>query len=263
MISSLGSCSQFYSSPRSRGSTNSNIMTHVIYILLVILHNILFNGVTAATHSVSTYKRASLVLNQLITSSTLEWEPYKNAPKQLEFAIQGSIFKTEEEHYPIYICRVNMDGVFRSGYTEKRAQKHMCMLAYLNTIKPYKQFDVLVNKGKLGKVSWKKWKRYEDTPDGAVSVNEYTFVARHKVKDEDRKDGSEYDMGRLEVNSNNNGKIYVTDSSSNEHHYMEGEVLSEVEPFKYELSDIELDKLRTDIKNNVTELGKYGSLLFH
>lgn len=240
-------------------------MTFVIYILLVNLHN-LFNGVTAVTHSVSTYKKAQLVLNQLITSSTLEWEPYSKSleskPKQLEFAIQGSIFKTEEEHYPIYICRVNMDGVFRSGYTEKRAQKHVCMVAYLNNIKPYKQFDVLVNKGKLGRVSWKKWKRYEDTPDGAVSVNEYTFVARHRVKDEDRKDGSEYDMGRLEVNSNNNGKIYVTDAMSNEHHYMEGEVLAEVEPFQYELSDIELDKQRKDIKHNVTELGKFGGLLF-
>lgn len=131
------------------------------------------------------------------------------------------------------------------------------MVAYLNTVKPYIQFDILVNKGKLGKVSWKKWKRYEDTPDGAVSVNDYTFVARHKVKDGDKKGGSQYDMGRLEVNSNNNGKIYVTDADSKEHHYLEGEVLVEVEPLRYELSDIELDKSKTDIKNNVTELGKF------
>lgn len=260
MISLGGGSSSSHKSVRS-----SNMMAYVIYILLVILHNILFNGVEAATHSVSTYKKASLVLNQLITSSTLEWEPYKSSleskPKQLEFAIQGSIYKTEEEHYPIYICRVNMDGVMRSGFTEKRGQKHVCMVAYLDTIKPYKQFDVLVNKGKLGKVSWKKWKRYEDTPDGAVSVNDYTFVARHKVKEGDKVDGSEFDMGRLEVTSNNNGKVYVTDSSSKVHHYMEGEVLVEVEPTQYELSDIEFDKIRTDIKQNVTELGK-SALLF-
>lgn len=77
---------------------SSNIMTYVIYILLVILHNIIFNGVTVAAHSVSTYKKASSVLNQLITSSTLEWEPYKSVDsleskrKQLEFAIQVNYF---------------------------------------------------------------------------------------------------------------------------------------------------------------------------
>lgn len=219
----------------------------------------------AAVHSVLTYKNASTLLGQLVTSSTLVWETYEpKNPKQLQYAVEGGKYITEEEHYPIYVCRVNIDGVGTIGHTEKIQQTHECKAAHYKNMK-YKNFDVLINKGHLGKVSWKHWRKFNvGVPVGAIRIGEDAYIARHKAPHTEsnaaeggQQQGADYNLGRLDPVGL--GKIKVMESNVDKD-YDEGEVLVETEPFRYELKEIRLDQIRLDMRENITELGKFNNI---
>lgn len=216
--------------------------------------------IEAAVHPVLTYKNTSTALGQLVTSSTLVWETYdaKNS-NQLQYAVEGGKYISEEEHYPIYVCRVTIEGVTTSGHTEKIQQSHVCVAAHYKN-KKYEHFDVLINKGHLGKVSWKQWRKFNlGVPVGAIRIGEDSYIARHKstqqqnVQEGEVFQGADYNLGRLDPAGL--GKIKAMESDR-EKDYDEGEVLVETEPFRYELRDIRLDQIRMDTRDNVTELGK-------
>ncbi|XP_065368242.1 protein unzipped [Calliphora vicina] len=213
----------------------------------------------AAVHSVLTYKNASTLLGQLVTSSTLVWETYElKNPKQLQYAVEGGKYITEDEHYPIYVCRVNIDGVGTIGHTEKIQQSHECKAAHYKNMR-YKVFDVLINKGHLGKVSWKHWRKFNvGVPVGAIRIGEDAYIGRHKAPQTEnnaaeggQQQGADFNLGRLDPVGL--GKIKVMESNI-EKDYDEGELLVETEPFRYELKDIKLDQIRLDIRENITEL---------
>lgn len=63
-------------------------------------------------------------------------------------------------------------------------------------------------------------------------------------------------MGRLDPVGL--GKIKVMESNVDKD-YDEGEVLVETEPFRYELKEIRLDQIRLDMRENITELGKFNN----
>ncbi|XP_058975304.1 protein unzipped-like [Musca domestica] len=214
--------------------------------------------IEAAVHPVLTYKNTSTALGQLVTSSTLVWETYdaKNS-NQLQYAVEGGKYISEEEHYPIYVCRVTIEGVTTSGHTEKIQQSHVCVAAHYKN-KKYEHFDVLINKGHLGKVSWKQWRKFNlGVPVGAIRIGEDSYIARHKstqqqnVQEGEVFQGADYNLGRLDPAGL--GKIKAMESDR-EKDYDEGEVLVETEPFRYELRDIRLDQIRMDTRDNVTEL---------
>lgn len=218
----------------------------------------------AAVHSVLTYKNTSTQLGQLVTSSTLVWETYdaKNS-NQLQYAVEGGKYISEEEHYPIYVCRVTIDGVTTSGHTEKIKQSHVCVAAHYKN-KQYTNFDVLINKGHLGKVSWKHWRKFNlGDPVGAIRIGEDSYIARHKnpqhkseqepSTEGEHFQGADYNLGRLDPAGL--GKIKAMEADR-EKDYDEGEVLVETEPFRYELRDIRLDQIRMDTTDNITELGE-------
>ncbi|XP_039481558.1 protein unzipped [Drosophila santomea] len=212
----------------------------------------------AAEHSVFTHKNASSVLGQLVTSSTLVWESYE--PKdatQLQFAVEGGKYVTEDEHYPMYVCRVPIDGIQVSGHTEKILQRHVCLAAHYKHGK-YDNFDVLMNKGHLGKVGWRHWRKFDaGVPVGAIRIGDDSYIGRHRAPSQPNKDGvvthwgADFNLGHLEPVGL--GKIRVIEAER-EKYYDDGEVLVETEPFRYELRDIKLDRLRTDIQENMTEL---------
>ncbi|XP_030375174.1 protein unzipped [Scaptodrosophila lebanonensis] len=222
---------------------------------------------SAAVHPVFTYQNASIQQGQLLTSSTLVWETYDSKdPKQLEFAVEGGKYITEDEHYPIYVCRVTIDGVPTSGHTEKIKQRHQCVAAHYKRGK-YESFDVLVNKGHLGKVAWKPWRKFNaGVPVGAIRIADDSYIARHRAPnhqqhaeqqqqnpehEHEQHWGADYNLGHLDKVGM--GKIKVVENER-EKYYTEGEVLVETEPFRYELRDIKLDRLRTDLRENLTEL---------
>ncbi|EDW74061.2 uncharacterized protein Dwil_GK21574 [Drosophila willistoni] len=226
--------------------------------ILTLMQLLLINPTEAAVHPVLTYKNASTQLGQMVTSSTLVWESYdaKDA-KQLQFAVEGGKYITEDEHYAIYVCRVPIDGVHTSGHTEKVLQKHVCVASHYKHGK-YEAFDVLMNKGHLGKIGWKHWRKFDaGVPVGAIRIGDDSFIGRHRASRQHNAEGGEthwgadFNLGRLEPVGL--GKIKVIENER-EKYYDDGEVLIETEPFRYELRDIKLDRIRTDIRENLTEL---------
>ncbi|KAH8298487.1 hypothetical protein KR044_006131 [Drosophila immigrans] len=224
--------------------------------LLTLLH--LITPMQCLTHSVLTFTNASTSFGQLVTSSTLVWETYED-PKQMQFAVEGGKFISEDEHYPIYVCRVIIDGVPTSGHTEKVQQKHVCVAA-LAKRSVNEHFDVLMNKGHLGKIAWKSWRKFNvGIPVGAIRIGDDSYVARHRAQHEVSAEGTEaaahngadYYLGRLEQVGL--GKIKVVEKGLDKY-YDEGEVLVETEPFRYELRDIKLDRYRISLRENSTEL---------
>lgn len=244
---------------RSTISTMTSNSCLISLGLLLVLIQILAPA-KAAEHSVFTHKNASSVLGQLVTSSTLVWESYdpKDAT-QLQFAVEGGKYVTEDEHYPMYVCRVPIDGIQVSGHTEKILQRHVCLAAHYKHGK-YDNFDVLMNKGHLGKVGWRHWRKFDaGVPVGAIRIGDDSYIGRHRAPSQPNKDGvvthwgADFNLGHLEPVGL--GKIRVIEAER-EKYYDDGEVLVETEPFRYELRDIKLDRLRTDIQENMTELGK-------
>ncbi|XP_060660703.1 protein unzipped [Drosophila nasuta] len=232
-----------------RMTSRSN--TAIVGCLLTLLH--LITPMQGLTHSVFTFTNASTSFGQLVTSSTLVWETYED-PKQLQFAVEGGKFISEDEHYPIYVCRVVIDGVPTSGHTEKVQQKHVCVAA-LAKRSVNQHFDVLMNKGHLGKIAWKPWRKFNvGIPVGAIRVGDDTYVARHRAQhdtSDGAQHGADYYLGRLEQVGL--GKIKVVENGM-EKYYDDGELLIETEPFRYELRDIKLDGGRITIRENSTEL---------
>ncbi|XP_037949224.1 protein unzipped [Teleopsis dalmanni] len=212
----------------------------------------------AAIHPVLTHQNGSTSFGQLVTSSTLVWVTYDSKDsKQLQHAVEGGKYITEDEHYPIYVCRVTIDGAPTSGHTEKIMQAHVCVAAHYKHTK-YEKFDVLINKGHLGKIAWKHWRKFNaGIPIGAISIGEGTFIARHHAPlqqnhaESSAQWGADYNLGRLEMVGL--GKIKVVENESDKD-YEEGDVLVETEPFRYELRDIKLDKIRLDMTDNITDL---------
>lgn len=241
------------SSYRYRHSSTFSLLMPAI-VIAALLGAMAFHGTDASV--VHTYKQTSSQLGQKVTSSTLMWELYSAKDfSQMEYAIQGGKFITEDEHYPIYVCRVIIEGVHTSGHTEKQKQRQLCVVSYMKEVKKYDKFEVLVNKGHLGKIVWTPWRKFNaGVPIGAISVDDYSYIARRRINHQSVNDhmGADYTLGRLDPTLGL-GKILVVEDQ-NEREYEDGEVLVETEPIRYELRDIVFDKLRTDERVNTTEL---------
>ncbi|ALC42815.1 uzip [Drosophila busckii] len=227
-------------------SSNMTCTLTIYSCLLGLLLLVMVTPSEATVHSVFTYKNASTQLGQVVTSSTLVWETY-DGPWQMQFAVEGGKYVTADEHYPIFVCRVNIDGMHTSGHTEKIQQKHVCKAEGKNN----ENFDVLMNKGHLGKIGWRQWTKFTaGVPVGAIRIGEDSYIGRHKDAAGEHH-GADYNLGSLELTGL--GKIRVMEQQE-ERNYDEGEVLIETEPVRYELRDIKLDRLRTLIRDNLTEL---------
>ncbi|XP_075165667.1 beta-pore-forming protein unzipped [Haematobia irritans] len=232
-------------------------LQHIMQLCLLSLTLMLLLRIEAseaAVHSVLTYKNTSTQLGQTVTSSTLLWETYdvKNS-NQLQYAVEGGKYISEEEHYPIYVCRVTIEGVNTIGHTEKIQQAHVCVAAHYKNTK-YDHFDVLINKGHLGKVSWKHWRKFNlGIPVGAIWIDQFSYIARHKSPHSEGEHikGADYNLGRLDPEGL--GKIKAMEGDRQQD-YDEGEVLIETEPFRYELKDIEIKTNQMTTAVNVTEL---------
>ncbi|CAD7089199.1 unnamed protein product [Hermetia illucens] len=235
--------------------------THLVLALFLTCS--LVTQVIANVKSVQTYKHVSDLLSQGVTSSILVWETFVGDSKQLEYAVHGGKYLTDEEHYPIYVCRAIIDGIYTSGHTEKRQQRTLCLVSMHSEVKSHHAFDILINKGQGAKLIWMSWTKFTPyIPTGAVScggqLTEAFFVARHKTKLYQETNGAvqhgpDYNLGWLDPH-NRLGKIVVSEGNS-EKEYEDGEILVEIEPVRYELREIKIDKWRTDIKVNQTYLG--------
>lgn len=264
MLTELSSTQLVGTMNRTKSQTNRNILNRMSsytcptlgWLCLILL----IAPLQAHEHPVQTHSNASTVLGQTVTSSTLIWETYDpNNMKQMQFAVEGGKYTTVDENYPIYVCRVTIDGMPTSGHTEKVQQKHVCVTLTSKRI-VHTNFDVLMNKGHLGKVAWKTLSKFTVTaPLGAIRIFDNTYIARHRAERPHNAEGIEshsgadYNLGRLEIQGL--GKVKVVEGDR-EKYYDTGDVLIETEPYRYELRDIKLDRLRTMKRENITELGE-------
>lgn len=124
---------------------------------------------------------------QLVTSSSLVWQSFTGDQKQLEYAVQAAKYVTETEKYTLYVCRALVDGIYTSGNTQKHQDQTVCIVSMHMDVRTHYAFDVLLNKGHGGKLTWKPWNKFSaGVPSGAVSctsaghVDDY-YIARRKT----------------------------------------------------------------------------------
>lgn len=145
----------------------------------VLIAQCCFVGIYATTKSAM---RFSLRGNtgQMVTSDTLAWQTFvAEDPKQMEFAVEAAKFHTEQDKYPIYVCRVTVEGVVITGHTEKHETGTVCT-ASMHTVKNHRAFDVLLNKGDAAKLTWTKWRKISPAiPIGAVSASSDGHVSTY------------------------------------------------------------------------------------
>ncbi|KAJ6645451.1 Membrane-bound transcription factor site-1 protease, partial [Pseudolycoriella hygida] len=196
-------------------------------------------------------KRKELTKNkQLVTSSTLVWQSFTGDQKQLEYAVTAATYVTEHENYPLY-----------------HQSQTVCIVSMHMDVRTHYAFDVLLNKGHGGKLTWKPWNKFSGgIPSGAVSatsaghVDDY-YIARRKTHADKEKPehhhhhlSRDFSVGRFAPKLSL-GKIIVNEDRV-ENEYEDGQILVEAEPIRYELRDIKTDKWRTQSFRNVTLLGK-------
>ncbi|KAG4078503.1 hypothetical protein HA402_009215 [Bradysia odoriphaga] len=202
---------------------------------------------------------------QLTTSSTLVWQSFTGDQKQLEYAVQAAKYVTETENYPLYVCRALIDGIYTTGNTQKHQDQTVCIVSMHMDVRTHYAFDVLLNKGHGGKLTWKPWNKFSGgIPSGAVSatsaghVDDY-YIARRKTHMDKQKPehhhhlSRDFSVGRFAPKLSL-GKIIVNEDRI-ENEYEDGQILVEAEPIRYELRDIKTDKWRTQVFRNATLLG--------
>lgn len=74
------------------------------------------------------------------------------------------------QSYPIYVCRALNDGIFTSGFSKQRQGKTVCIVVHTEP-KIHHNFDILLNKGHGGKLTWKPWNKFIILYTGSVSAS--------------------------------------------------------------------------------------------
>lgn len=118
-------------------------------------------------------------VNQLVTSSTLVWQTFAGDQKLLEYGVEAAKYHSETENYPIYVCRYVVDGIIVTGHTQKRDSRTVCIVTLHSDVRSHHVFEVLLNRGDGGKLTWKPWSKYSAViPTGAVSATSDGHVCR-------------------------------------------------------------------------------------
>lgn len=137
-------------------------LTYMIFTIGCLLQSVL-----SATNSVLIFNS----IGQLVTSSTLVWESFVEDTKQMDVAVPAANFTTKEESYPLYVCRALLEGMYTTGHTQRHKNSIVCIVSMHLEVKTHFTFDILMNKGHFGKLTWKPWNKFSaKIPSGAVSA---------------------------------------------------------------------------------------------
>lgn len=138
--------------------------------LLLLLQSVAL--IQATTKSVLLYSKGG----QLVTSNTLGWQSFDGDVKQLKHAVEAAKFQTAHGNYTLYVCRVVIDGISVSGHTLPRNQQTMCIVTMHTNVNTHHVFEILLNKGDGGKLTWTKSNGV--LPSGAISATSAGHVSR-------------------------------------------------------------------------------------
>lgn len=136
------------------------------YQILTIYILCFLTSLEASQKSVYFYKGG-----QLVTSSTLIWQTFSGDKRDLEHAVHAAKYVSDQDSYQIYVCRALVEGLYVAGHTQRNEHKSVCLVSTHQGARVHHMFDVLLNKGYGGKLSWAQWNRFSPTtPTGAVSA---------------------------------------------------------------------------------------------
>lgn len=126
----------------------------------------LFVAIQATTKGVLLY---SSKVGQLVTSNTLVWQNYVDE-NSLSSAVQAAEYHSEDDTYPIYVCRAVTDGVIVSGHTQKQDSRDICVVSMHTNVRIHHVFELLLNKDNGAKLTWIAVNQFNSSiPSGAVS----------------------------------------------------------------------------------------------
>lgn len=144
-------------------------MAAYLFALVPLLLLLMAPNALASKHMVQILNSTT---GQLVTSTTLEWQTFTADDKQLRFAVEAGHFVVDAEtQYPMFVCRLNIDGLMTVGHTTKPADdRWACVVAIYTSVKNHFNFEILVNIGGGAKLKWQPWNTHiTSTPRGAVS----------------------------------------------------------------------------------------------
>lgn len=128
--------------------------------------------IQATTKSAFVYTKTS----QLVTSNTLGWQSFSGDARQMKYAVEASKFHSPDHgNSSMYVCRAMVDGLSVTGHTYIRDQRTMCVVTMHTEVKSHHAFDILLNKGDGGKLSWMKSSGV--IPVGAISASNQAHVS--------------------------------------------------------------------------------------
>ncbi|CAG9831397.1 unnamed protein product [Diabrotica balteata] len=196
-------------------------------------------------------------LEQVITSTTLEWIPFNGDDKGFFKNAVVAAYQTIEEpksneaevsenetggnglvQKPVYVCRAKINSVWISG--QIRPNRNVCVVALYKKVSDYKEFDVLVSIEGSARLSWIHKNKYTLISQGAVTSGENalkSFVARREANSHNKEGSLSYYIGKY-TPTENLGMFFVVDQNNIEIPYEDGEILVETEPKSYELKNI-------------------------
>ncbi|XP_018009586.1 protein unzipped [Hyalella azteca] len=170
-----------------------------------------------------------------VTSSTLKW--VMGMGRRLP---PHSVPVVEEDPSTVW-CRVKQ----HSTYTAGALHKGVCTVPFINAVHTFDQdFEVLVSLNGSSRVLRKPWDKYQAPPPNAVAAEHHCLLALFMAED-----GTAH-AGYLEPRERRayivRGTKVVKEESAS--------ILVEDEPLRYDLRDIKLDGLRTEVSPDEVEL---------
>lgn len=127
--------------------------------------------IQATTKSVFIYTKTG----QLVTSNTLGWQSFTGEASQLKFGVEASKFQSDHGNSPLFVCRATIEGIPVTGHTLPRDQRTMCIVTMHTNVDTHHAFDILLNKGDGGKLTWTKSSGV--IPPGAISASSSGHVS--------------------------------------------------------------------------------------
>ncbi|KAL3282742.1 hypothetical protein HHI36_005911 [Cryptolaemus montrouzieri] len=205
-------------------------------------------------------------LEQVVTSSTLQWHPYnghadillKNAVvaayqiREMDNATENTSTSEEILKVPIYVCRAKVAAIWVPG--QFRKTNKVCIVSLYKRVSEERNFEVLINQEKRARLSWKPKSKYILTPQGSIEGGDKVYIARRPVEYHHKEGALTHTVGNFNPNENL-GVFSLVDQNNKELKYEDGELLVEQEPIRYEFKHSKFDRIKSKHTNHPKILG--------
>ncbi|KAK6632484.1 hypothetical protein RUM44_007526 [Polyplax serrata] len=221
---------------------------------------------TTSDHGVQ-FLSARNYYDQLGTSSTLKWVSANNGQVPTNAVIGATRQPSNGSNIAnnnIYICRARHDAEWIPG--QLRPTEKSCYITLLGLVKSYNYYEVLQNVENGSRLLWTDWDAYQTYPLGIIAGGNNLYIARKKLGDSDDNDVSSQMGGAVKNNHGFShyvgkfnskdafGRVTVLTEDKVEESFVKGQLLTELEPVRYELNNVKYTLLRRRIEKEKRRL---------